>query len=873
MEQSVSVTTDTVDVVTCGGCGAQIDVKGITPFAEVECPNCNHTETVPAKLGSFLLVDLMGEGGMGGVYKAVDETLGRQVAIKVMLASLGDDPEFITSFRREAQAIARLNHPHIAQIYSFGTEKGQPYIVMELVSGTRLDAEMEKNEQLDQGLVLKTALQIANGLQAADEAGLVHGDIKPENILYDEKGQAKLVDFGLATAAHEKSQDSAIWGTPYYIPPEKIRRQKLDARADIYSLGGTLYHALTGKPPFDGNTAIEVVKARLEAPPTPIEELRPDIDERLGSIIMRMLELDAARRYPTYSSLLGDLQKCAAESSITMGSSKSAGKKKVVIKKRGGAGRPTKPKATTAPAVPSATGSHKLVVHKSTTGPIAKPPQQEDDEHHAPTPEELAERHARRVAIRKKIISVLITILVIAGVIAGIAGAIAHNKAKHRAQVAYYQLTENKRLGQEAHAQLLTDVEELRSIAAITRKLRDEAEQHAMRVTGSIPDLPPLKLPEPEPEPEVAPEPEGTNDVATATNETAAATNNISEEAVVESSDASVEEAVTDEQEVIVAEEPEATDDLEVPAEEPVELPRIHELFIEVGVAQRDIARFTMEAADILQQAEIASNKLARSGSPAESIPYRNELIELSEKVATQLREAKQLLKKIHLGTRACAKLRETFDEEETARKAEEEAARLRAEEEAAAERDRLAHERKVSDEKAMVDSARAQVPAAIQTHDYNVVDNQIRSMKRSITTPEGRAYLQILMERMEILQGMKQIIIDELTANGYPYGYGVGASARDILKADSRGIYVRGVIAPISWAELNAGDTIRIVDHLLRQPTLKATSRMILATGAAIYCDSFGDRGKEKGNSYADKAINIGMRMEKIQSLRPEGW
>ncbi|OGV75617.1 MAG: hypothetical protein A2340_02250, partial [Lentisphaerae bacterium RIFOXYB12_FULL_60_10] len=243
------VMTDRVTEIKCKQCGCEIDVADLDPFVMVECPDCGNIETVPSRLGPFLLLNLIGRGGMGGVYQAVDESLGRRVAIKVMLSSLGANKQFVDTFRREAQAVAKLNHPSIVQIYSFGQEKGQPYIVMELVSGQRFDKMVDSGESLDQSLVMQVGLDVAEGLAAADEIGLLHGDVKPENILLDEKMKAKLVDFGLATFAHQDEPDG-IWGTPYYIAPEKVQRKKPDARSDIYSLGATLYHALAGRPPF-----------------------------------------------------------------------------------------------------------------------------------------------------------------------------------------------------------------------------------------------------------------------------------------------------------------------------------------------------------------------------------------------------------------------------------------------------------------------------------------------------------------------------------------------------------------------------------------------------------------------------------------------
>ena len=272
----------------------------------------------PSDFGHFVLERELGHGGMGGVYLARDKMLDRKVAIKVMLKSLGEDHAFVERFQREAQAAARLNHPNIAQIYSFGQENGMPYIAMELVSGGSLDKEMEANPgTLDPARVMKVGRQVADALALAAEQGLVHGDVKPENVLFDADGNAKLVDFGLAAMQGDSSE---IWGTPYYISPEKVRRQKIDYRADIYSLGGTLYHALTGVAPFEGEDATAVVKARFNGPPRKPSEVRPGLPPEIDPLIMRMLELEPSMRYPTYQSLLGDFKRILAK----MGSGKTS---------------------------------------------------------------------------------------------------------------------------------------------------------------------------------------------------------------------------------------------------------------------------------------------------------------------------------------------------------------------------------------------------------------------------------------------------------------------------------------------------------------------------------------------------------------------
>lgn len=307
--KSIDILADRVDRLACSKCGHHMDLSDVEPFSEIVCPKCNTKQVAPMRLGSFLLIAEMGKGGMGSVYRAFDQTLGRYVAIKVMQKQLAEDKKFAENFIREARAAAALNHPNVVQIYSCSQEQGQLYIVMELVDGGRLDGMIEGGKALEEDFALDVGVQIAQGLQAANDIGLIHGDIKPANILFDKQMRAKVVDFGLARfAAQQQAQPGEIWGTPYYIAPEKVRSQKEDHRADIYSLGATLYHALTGSPPFEGDTAKDVVLARLKSPATSLLTVRSSLQPETADVIARMLEQDVGRRYPTYKSLLPDLE-------------------------------------------------------------------------------------------------------------------------------------------------------------------------------------------------------------------------------------------------------------------------------------------------------------------------------------------------------------------------------------------------------------------------------------------------------------------------------------------------------------------------------------------------------------------------------------
>lgn len=321
---ATGIVAQALETPTCPECNAAL-AKDLAPLSETICPTCGKTIMMPGRLGQYHLHRLIGAGGMGAVYEGVDMGLQRKIAVKVILREKAEeDPSFIESFKREAQSAARLNSPNIVGVYAFGESEGQPYLVMELVQPDALD-KMMKAGPVNPATVLAIGRQTAQGLKAAAEQGLVHGDVKPENILINEAREAKLADFGIAALAGAKAAaNNEVWGTPYYIAPETLRRQKVDLRADIYSLGATLYHAIAGEPPFEGETAVDVMKARLLGPARELTQVAPTCPEGVAKIVMRMLEADPIRRYPNYDSLLADIEK-------EIGSSKSTGKR-VVLK-------------------------------------------------------------------------------------------------------------------------------------------------------------------------------------------------------------------------------------------------------------------------------------------------------------------------------------------------------------------------------------------------------------------------------------------------------------------------------------------------------------------------------------------------------------
>ena len=300
---------DSIGQTACHKCGKIVDCADTKPFTIVECPSCKARFSAPGKLDQFVLLKVLGKGSMGTTYKAYDRTLGRYVAIKAMHASMGRDQRRADGFLAEARALASLNHLNVAQVYSLGKEKDRPYIVMELISGGRLDRQYSKDSPLPEARALDIIIDVAEGLQAANSIGLIHGDVKPANILMDDQGTAKLVDFGIARLGGGQVSDDEALGTPHYVAPEQIRRESVDLRTDMYSLGATLYCALTATPPFKGETVKEVLRARFQVPPPDARAVRSELHPTTAALVARMMSVDPSGRYASYDELLADLHR------------------------------------------------------------------------------------------------------------------------------------------------------------------------------------------------------------------------------------------------------------------------------------------------------------------------------------------------------------------------------------------------------------------------------------------------------------------------------------------------------------------------------------------------------------------------------------
>jgi serine/threonine protein kinase len=268
----------------------------------------------PQRLGAYRVESLLGEGGMGRVYRALDEALNRPVAVKTLLPTLAANPEFVARFKREAQSAAALNHPNITQIYTIGQEGSIPFFAMELIRGRSLDSLVRQQGALDAQLAASYILQAAEGLRHAARKNLIHRDIKPSNLMLTEEGIVKITDFGLAKVARSDTQLTAtgeVLGSPGYISPEQAQGGSLDMRSDIYSLGATFYHLVVGKTPFAATTAVAMIIKHLNEPLRPPCAVNPAVPFKLSAAIQKMMAKRPQDRFQDYDALLDELHKSA----------------------------------------------------------------------------------------------------------------------------------------------------------------------------------------------------------------------------------------------------------------------------------------------------------------------------------------------------------------------------------------------------------------------------------------------------------------------------------------------------------------------------------------------------------------------------------
>src|SRR3954449_3498037 len=260
--------------------------------------------------GRYRLEALIGAGGMSTVYRAVDRTLEREVAIKLMHREIATDSDQLERFRREARAVAQLSHPHIVGVIDAGEDAGRPYIVFEYVHGETLKDRIRRCGRVPMDESLAYAIEISRALGAAHAALIVHRDVKPQNVLIDPEGSAKVTDFGIARSLEEDglTADGRVLGTTDYVSPEQALGHDVTGQSDLYSLGIVLFEMLTGEVPFRGENQVAVAMKHVREELPDIQQRRPEVSSALAAIIDRATAKDLTQRYADDAELIADLE-------------------------------------------------------------------------------------------------------------------------------------------------------------------------------------------------------------------------------------------------------------------------------------------------------------------------------------------------------------------------------------------------------------------------------------------------------------------------------------------------------------------------------------------------------------------------------------
>ena len=295
---------------TCAKCGNLIDVTGLDPGDGITCPYCANEFAITRQFGNFVLERQLGAGGMGAVYLGRDTTLNRVVAVKVLKPELVNDQKFLNTFLREAEITASLNHPNVVQVYAFGQHEGVYYMVVEYISGGSLDDKIADRGQITELEGIEIGIAVARGLECAlQRGGLIHRDIKPGNILFNANNTPKVVDFGLSLSFDTTDHfDGEIWGTPYYVAPEKLEREKETFQSDLYSLGATLFHAMSGRPPYEGDDPNSVAMMHLSGSVISLKAFAPDVSDQTAYAVSKAMARYPEDRYESYAAFVEQLE-------------------------------------------------------------------------------------------------------------------------------------------------------------------------------------------------------------------------------------------------------------------------------------------------------------------------------------------------------------------------------------------------------------------------------------------------------------------------------------------------------------------------------------------------------------------------------------
>ncbi len=801
----IGIKTHPVVQFKCTLCKCEIDPSGVDPFAVVPCPHCGGEQIVPARFGSFTLLSLLGSGGMGGVFLAHDKSLGRNVAIKVMRSELGDDAEFVANFRREAQSAAKLNHPNIAQIYSFGQEDGQPYIAMELVSGKHFDQMVDDESPLDVALVLRVGADIAEGLRDAADIGLTHGDIKPENILFDDKMQAKLVDFGIANfSENAEGEEKEVWGTPYYIAPESVKLRRTDARSDIYSLGATLYHALTGVPPFDGETPTDVVRARFAGPPPAPSSHRADLDPRIDAVIMRMLEQVPSRRYPTYQSLLADMMRILEE----LGPAPSARKNRVVI-------RPKRNKLDLSGS-DSSSARGAIQVPRGSAASLSATTASIDPENRAGPGKVL-------LIIGIVVFSLL---LIAGGTIAGIF-LYTRSVAERLINELIAEQVTARTDAEGVAAQVMKAVAPFESVSREAEEVMSSATEIFVLASDSLPKVPAF-------DESAAIILAGTNVLESTFDDDSDGDDDLEKELVADLEDASVAE-VGGELGIVAVYD------------------AVYADVCDVLTAQHAYSIIT-------QRVTVISAEISSKTNQALFVESKEKLANDATKATDLLSGAREALASAKSGLRELERLSETLAAEH---KEAERLRLIREQNEAKAEalrQEEAALQAKRDAELSRVEREVTSRKELFTRNRYSQIVRELSYVQDDFTTDEGREAIAVAIERYQYLARMRSTIVDTLEDRPLLKGWREKRKLLDAVKADKLYVYI-GDGRKILWDSVEARHMVDLIRHLISDDEQDRKEQCARLISASVFCYELSresDDAAEYAKQFAKKALEV---------------